>query len=120
MIANIKKIPLAFGSTALELDIPEINISSIILPSEPEKKEEANLLVKRALENPIKSSRLAEIVNPFDQKSRIFLFFRFRRQDNTENISLRDVQLKCCASKSEWYFFYVCSHVYADIFILIL
>ena len=64
MIANIKKIPLAFGSTALELDIPEINISSIILPSEPEKKEEANLLVKRALENPIKSSRLSEIVNP--------------------------------------------------------
>jgi lactate racemase len=64
MTANIKKIPLAFGSTALELDIPERNISSIILPSEPEKKEEATLLVKRALENPIKSSRLSEIVNP--------------------------------------------------------
>jgi nickel-dependent lactate racemase len=64
MTANIKKIPLAFGSTALELDIPEKNISSIILPSEPEKKEEATLLVKRALENPIKSRRLSEIVNP--------------------------------------------------------
>ncbi|MHB8102030.1 MAG: nickel-dependent malate racemase, LarAH6 family [Methanosarcina sp.] len=64
MTANIKKIPLAFGSTALELDIPERNISSIILPSEPQKKEEATLLVKRALENPIKSSRLSEIVNP--------------------------------------------------------
>jgi len=64
MTANIKKIPLAFGSTALELDIPERNISSIILPSEPEKKEEATLLVKRALENPINSSRLSEIVNP--------------------------------------------------------
>ena len=64
MTVNTKKIPLAFGSTELELDIPEKNISSIILPSEPEKKEEANLLVKRALENPINSRRLSEIVNP--------------------------------------------------------
>ena len=42
MTANTKKISLAFGSMALELEIPERNISSIILPSEPEKKEEAS------------------------------------------------------------------------------
>ena len=64
MTANIKKIPLAFGSTAIELDIPERNILSIILPSEPEKKEDAAFLIKKALENPIKSRRLSEIVNP--------------------------------------------------------
>ena len=30
---NIKKIPLAFGNSTIELDIPERNISSVILPS---------------------------------------------------------------------------------------
>lgn len=43
MIENTKTISLAFGSTALELDIPERNVSSIILPSEPEKKGRSNL-----------------------------------------------------------------------------
>lgn len=60
----MKKIPLAFGTATLELEIPERNISSIILPSEPEIREEAGLLVKKALEKPIKSERLSEIVNP--------------------------------------------------------
>ncbi|AKB81961.1 Transcriptional regulator [Methanosarcina barkeri 3] len=64
MIANTKKISLAFGSMALEPDIPKRNISSIILPSEPEKKEDATFLIKKALENPIKSRRLSEIVSP--------------------------------------------------------
>jgi nickel-dependent lactate racemase len=64
MIANTKKISLAFGSMALELDIPGRNLSSIILPSEPEKKEDGTSLIKRALENPIKSRRLCEIVKP--------------------------------------------------------
>ncbi|MDD2613574.1 MAG: nickel-dependent lactate racemase [Methanosarcina sp.] len=61
--ANIKKIPLAFGNSTIELDIPEKNISSVILPSEPEKKEDSTSLIKKALENPIKSRRLSEIVN---------------------------------------------------------
>ena len=43
MIANTKTISFAFGSMALELDIPERNVSSIILPSEPEKKEKSFL-----------------------------------------------------------------------------
>jgi len=64
MTANTKKIPFAFGRTTLELEIPERNISSVILPSEPETREEGTFLIKKALENPIKSRRLSEIVNP--------------------------------------------------------
>ena len=64
MTVNIKKISLAFGSSTIELDIPERNISSVILPSEPERKEDSTSLIKKALENPIKSRRLSEIVNP--------------------------------------------------------
>ncbi|HET8685367.1 MAG TPA: nickel-dependent lactate racemase, partial [Methanosarcina sp.] len=64
MTANTETISLAFGSMALELDIPKRNVSSIILPSEPEKKENEAFLIKKALENPIKSKRLSEIVNP--------------------------------------------------------
>jgi len=64
MTANTKTIPFAFGSMALELDIPERNISSIILPSEPEINEDPSFLIKKALENPIKSKRLSETVTP--------------------------------------------------------
>ena len=64
MTANMRKIPLAFGNGVFELDIPERNISSVILPSEPGKKGDATFLIKTALENPIKSRRLSEIVNP--------------------------------------------------------
>ncbi len=64
MTTNIKTIPLAFGSGISELSIPEKNVSSIILPSESEVKEEGASLIKKALENPIKSRRLSEIVNP--------------------------------------------------------
>lgn len=60
----MKKIPLAFGRTALELEVPERNISHIILPLEPEIKEDAGFLIKKALENPIKSKKLSEIVKP--------------------------------------------------------
>jgi len=64
MTENIKTIPLAFGSGISELSIPEKNMSSIILPSESEIKEEGASLIKKALETPIKSKRLSEIVNP--------------------------------------------------------
>ena len=64
MTANIKTIPLAFGCEISELNIPEKNISSIILPSEFEIKEEAASLLRKALKSPIKSQRLSEIVNP--------------------------------------------------------
>ncbi|TFH04212.1 MAG: DUF2088 domain-containing protein, partial [Methanosarcina sp.] len=64
MTTNIKQIPLAFGSGISELNIPEKNISSLILPSEPVKKEEGAILIRKALENPIKSKRLSEVVNP--------------------------------------------------------
>jgi nickel-dependent lactate racemase len=64
MTTNIKKVSLAFGNGISELNIPEKNISSLILPSEPEIKEEETLLIRKALQNPIKSKRLSEIVNP--------------------------------------------------------
>ena len=64
MTMNVKTIPLAFGSGILEVDIPEKNISRIILPSELKIKEEGTSLIKKALVNPIKSQRLSEIVNP--------------------------------------------------------
>ncbi|MGB9927755.1 MAG: lactate racemase domain-containing protein, partial [Methanosarcina sp.] len=63
-IKQIKQIPLAYGNAAIELGIPENNLSSIILPSEPQEKKDAISLIKDALENPIKSKRLSEIVNP--------------------------------------------------------
>jgi nickel-dependent lactate racemase len=64
MTANIKKMSLAFGSTRIEFKIPERNLASVILPSEFETKEEGTSLIKKALENPIKSRRLSEIVKP--------------------------------------------------------
>jgi nickel-dependent lactate racemase len=64
MTTNVKTIPLAFGSGISELNIPEKNISSIILPSELEIKKEGAFLIRKALQNPIKSRQLSEIVNP--------------------------------------------------------
>jgi len=64
MTTNIKKIPLAFGNGISELNIPEKNFFSLILPSEPEKKDDETLLIRKALKNPIKSKRLSGIVNP--------------------------------------------------------
>jgi lactate racemase len=64
MTTNVKTIPLAFGSGISELSIPEKNVSSIILPSESKIKEEGTFLIKKALENPTKSRRVSEIVNP--------------------------------------------------------
>ncbi|WP_292378276.1 nickel-dependent lactate racemase [Methanosarcina sp. UBA289] len=63
MTKNVKTIPFAFGRGISELNIPEKNISSIILPSESEIKEEGASLIKKALETPIKCNRLSEIVN---------------------------------------------------------
>jgi nickel-dependent lactate racemase len=64
MNAKTKMIRLGFGNTTLELEIPERNISSVILPCEPLKKEDASFLIRKALENPIKSKRLSEMINP--------------------------------------------------------
>ena len=64
MTSKIKKIPLAFGTTTIEVKIPESNISSIILPSELTIRGEEPVLIKKALENPINSKRLCELVNP--------------------------------------------------------
>ena len=50
MTENIKTISLAFGYGISELSIPEKNMSSIILPSESEIKEDPFSLVKKALD----------------------------------------------------------------------
>jgi nickel-dependent lactate racemase len=63
MVANTENILFNFGNAVIELEVPGKNFSSIILPSEPEIKEEGVSLVKKALENPIKSKRLSKIVN---------------------------------------------------------
>ncbi len=63
-IQKIKQIPLAFGSAEIEFGIPNRNLSGIILPSEPQEKEKSTLLIKKALENPINSKRLCELVDP--------------------------------------------------------
>jgi nickel-dependent lactate racemase len=64
MMINLKKIPLAFGNGKVNLDLPEKNLAAIILPSEPESKEDESLILKKALQNPIGSRRLSELVNP--------------------------------------------------------
>jgi nickel-dependent lactate racemase len=64
MPADEKRIQLASGNEVYELEIPERNISSIILPSEFEITQEAETLIKKALESPINSRRLCELVNP--------------------------------------------------------
>jgi nickel-dependent lactate racemase len=64
MTTNIRNISFAFGHGVSELEIPEKNLSSLILPSEPDKKEDGALLIRKALENPINSRRLSELVNP--------------------------------------------------------
>ena len=48
MTTNMKKIPLAFGSTTIELEIPERNISSIILPLEPDIKKRCNFFDQKS------------------------------------------------------------------------
>src|SRR5665647_2695058 len=55
-----------------------------------------------------------------DQKRGIFLYFRFRRQDNTGHIFFRNTQLKNPASVSYWNRFYICSHANSDVFGLML
>jgi len=63
MTANTNKVLFAFGKSSIELEIPERNVASIILPSEPEIKEESSFLIKNALQNPIKSRCLSNIVS---------------------------------------------------------
>lgn len=64
MKTNTKTIPLAFGSGVVELEIPEKNLSSVILPSEPEAREDEISIIKKALLNPAGSKRLSELVGP--------------------------------------------------------
>ena len=64
MKTGMKKVDLPFGNGVIELEIPEENLSEIILPSEPESREDESSIVKKALSVPIGSRRLFELINP--------------------------------------------------------
>ena len=64
MTAKTRKIDLPFGNEVLELEIPEKNLAEIILPSEPESREDEGSIVKKALFEPVGSSRLSGLVSP--------------------------------------------------------
>jgi len=64
MKTGMRKIDLAFGDGVIEIKIPEKNLSEIILPSEPETREDESSIVKKALRDPVGSRRLSELVNP--------------------------------------------------------
>jgi nickel-dependent lactate racemase len=55
-------IELPFGNDSLAVRIPDKNLSRIILPSEPEVTDNAVSLIQNALENPVNSRKLSEIV----------------------------------------------------------
>ena len=59
---NVIKLP--FGNDSLVVRIPDKNLSRIILPSEPEVTDNAVSLIEKALDNPVNSRKLSEIVKP--------------------------------------------------------
>lgn len=64
MTTKTRKIDLPFGNEVIELEIPEKNLAEIILPSEPESREDEGSIVKKALLCPVGSSRLSGLVSP--------------------------------------------------------
>jgi len=57
-------IKLPFGNGSLNVDVPDKNLSRIILPSEPERIGNGISLIQKALGNPVNSKHLSEIVTP--------------------------------------------------------
>ena len=58
------KIKLGFGTTEQEVELPQKNILNILTPGQVEYALTGEEEVKRALEHPIGSPRLREIVKP--------------------------------------------------------
>ena len=58
------KIKLGFGTTEQEVELPQKNILNILTPNQVEYGLTGEEEVKRALEHPIGSPRLREIVKP--------------------------------------------------------
>lgn len=58
------KIELGFGDTTQILNIPDENLSEVLVPNDIEHRMSADKAVKNALEHPIASARLRDIVKP--------------------------------------------------------
>ena len=58
------KIELGFGDTTQILNIPDENLSEVLVPNNIEHRMSADEAVKNALEHPIASARLRDIVKP--------------------------------------------------------
>lgn len=58
------KIELGFGDTTQILNIPDENLSEVLVPNDIEHRMSADEAVKNALEHPIGSARLRDIVKP--------------------------------------------------------
>ena len=58
------KIELGFGDTTQILNVPDENLSEVLVPNDIEHRMSADEAVKNALEHPIASARLRDIVKP--------------------------------------------------------
>ncbi len=58
------KIELGFGDTTQILNVPDENLSEVLVPNDIEHRMSADEAVKNALEHPIGSARLRDIVKP--------------------------------------------------------
>lgn len=56
-------VDVPYGGRPLSIEIPEKNLAGILTPSEPEKSEDETHLIRNALENPIGSERISDIVD---------------------------------------------------------
>ena len=57
-------IELGFGNGLQMLEVPDANVSEILVPNEIDSSLSAEEAVRAALENPIGSLRLREILKP--------------------------------------------------------
>lgn len=58
------KLEIGFGTTPQTVDIPDKNLIGVLTPNAVEITEKGEAVVREALQNPIGSPRLAEIVKP--------------------------------------------------------
>lgn len=58
------KIELGFGDTTQILNVPDENLSEVLVPNDIEHTMNADEAVKNALEHPVASARLRDIVKP--------------------------------------------------------
>ena len=57
-------IELPFGKGTLPLDVPDKNLLDVVVPKEFIQPRQPELLIKEALQNPLRTDRLSEAVDP--------------------------------------------------------